>query len=120
MTSSHSEGREWLLQMGRAAEKNNLTVQYCMAYPRHAMQSVEIPAVTQIRASDDYVPGSAATPSNWDLGGSSILAHALALAPFKDNYWTVSNQHGGGSLPHGQDLGFALHGQCHTQYSVGQ
>ena len=44
------------------------------------LESLEIPAVTQIRASDDYVPGTQATPPNWNLGGSSILAHALALA----------------------------------------
>ena len=52
------------------------------AYPRHALQSSEISAVTQIRASDDYVP-SPVGPKQWRLGSSSILAHALALAPFK-------------------------------------
>ena len=31
--------RAWLTQMGDAARAMGLTVQYCMANPRHAMQS---------------------------------------------------------------------------------
>ena len=38
LTQNATMGREWLMQMGRAAQKHNLTVQYCMAYPRHALQ----------------------------------------------------------------------------------
>lgn len=60
-----------------------------MAYPRHALQSVEIAAVTQIRASDDYVPNVLGSQTQWKIGASSILANALALAPFKDNFWLV-------------------------------
>jgi hypothetical protein len=105
--------RAWLMQMGEAAEKNNITIQYCMAYPRHALQSVEIPAVTQIRASDDYVPGTKGTPRNWNIGGSSILAHALALAPFKDNYWTNSSEPGG-SCGNAVEPGVALHSAVST------
>ena len=56
MLESATLGREWLLQMGEAALANDVSIEYCMALPRHAMQSVEIPAVTQIRASDDYGP----------------------------------------------------------------
>ena len=121
--SNATIARMWLLQMGNAAERNGVNIQYCMPYPRHALQrcatllpppplpsapfqcharrvittlarratrshalcSVEIPAVTQIRASPDYVPGSIV--QQWQIGVSSILAHALALAPFKDNFW---------------------------------
>ncbi len=61
------------------------TLRYCMAYPRHALQSLEIPSVSQIRASDDYVPGFY-PPSQWTIGSSSIFAHALGLAPFKVGY----------------------------------
>ena len=42
-------GRNWLLQMGKAARHNSITIQYCMAYPRHVLQSLEIDAVTQVR-----------------------------------------------------------------------
>ena len=58
LTSNITLARTWLTQMATGAANNNLTIQYCMPYPRHAMQSVELPPVTQIRASDDYVPGS--------------------------------------------------------------
>lgn len=54
-------GRTWLLQMGQAAQKFNITIQYCMSLSRHALQSVEIPSVTQIRVTNDYA-------TNWDYG----------------------------------------------------
>ena len=95
LTKNATMARTWLMQMGTAAEKHNLTVQYCMAYPRHALQSVELQHVTQIRASDDYVPGGNKPPANWNIGGSSILVHAIALAPFKDNFWTSHHEPGG-------------------------
>ncbi|XP_071096653.1 uncharacterized protein [Haliotis cracherodii] len=82
--------RQWLHQMGNGAAKNGLTVQYCMALPRNVMQSLEIPVVTQARASDDYIPGTV----NWKVGITSLFAWALGVAPFKDNFWTTSVQPG--------------------------
>ena len=41
-------GHDWLLQMSTAAAKNQQTIQYCMSYPRHALQSLEFPDVTQV------------------------------------------------------------------------
>ena len=81
-------GQTWLGQMGEAAKEQGLTIQYCMAWPRHVMQSVMIPVVTQTRASGDYHPGN----TQWRIGDSSILLHALGIAPFKDNFHTTSNQ----------------------------
>jgi hypothetical protein len=75
-------GRNWLLQMGNSATKNNQTVQYCMAYARHFLQSVEIPSVTQIRVSGDYHQNS----NQWQIGDSTGLADALGLAAFKDTF----------------------------------
>ena len=46
-------GRTWLMQMGSAAADNDVTIQYCMSHVRQIMQSVEIPAVTNARASGD-------------------------------------------------------------------
>ena len=104
LTQNATAGRNWLLQMGRAAETAGVTIQLCMAYPRMALQSVELPAVTQIRVSDDYVPGSYWThedsaPQQWRIGGSSILADALSLSAFKDNFWTNSSEPGGSVFP---------------------
>ncbi|EDQ85462.1 uncharacterized protein MONBRDRAFT_34228 [Monosiga brevicollis MX1] len=55
LTKNITMGREWLLQMGLAATRNNMTIQYCMPCPYQ----------------------------QWHLGSSAILAHALGLAPFK-------------------------------------
>lgn len=82
--------RQWLLQMGNAAEKNGLTIQYCSSWCRHMMQSIEIQAVTQARASDDYHPGN----DQWKLGLSSILAHAIGVRPTKDNFWSTPGESG--------------------------
>ena len=51
-----------------------------MPYTRHIMQTVEIPTVTQTRVSGDYSPSN----GQWIIGDSSIMAHAVGLAPFKD------------------------------------
>ncbi|XP_064616666.1 uncharacterized protein LOC135480695 [Liolophura sinensis] len=83
--TSISLGRDWLMQMGEGAAKNDLTIQYCMSNPRHILQSLEISVVTQARVSTDYHPGL----TNWNIGISSIFADALGVAPFKDNFWTT-------------------------------
>ena len=46
----------WLNQMGLGAEKNGITIQYCMSLSRHILQSLAIPAVTQVCCftSDDF------------------------------------------------------------------
>jgi hypothetical protein len=77
--------RDWLLQMGRGAQKNGLSIQYCMAWARHLLQSLESPAVTQSRASNDYHPASL-TENQWTIGVTSILLDAIGLRPSKDNY----------------------------------
>ena len=51
-------GRHWLLQMSQAAERHGISIQYCMAFCRHVLQSVESVAVTQVRASGDYRAGN--------------------------------------------------------------
>ena len=75
--------RTWLLQMGSAAAKHGLTIQYCMSHCRHILQSVEIPAVTNARASGDYHPGN----EQWQpLGNTAIFAWAVGCA----HCWTVT------------------------------
>ncbi|XP_050411208.2 uncharacterized protein LOC126825587 [Patella vulgata] len=74
--------------MGRAAQNNGLTIQYCMAESRDVLTSLQIPVVTQARVSEDYHPGN----DNWRLGVTSIFADSLGIAPFKDNFWTTTYQ----------------------------
>ena len=74
------------------------------------MQSVEIPAVTQARASGDYEAGTNTLKfcfqmnflclfvciggDQWKIGISSLFCHALDIAPSKDNYWSTLVQKG--------------------------
>ena len=48
VSSNLTLGREWLMQMGEAASRHGLRLQYCMALSRNILQSLEIPAVTQV------------------------------------------------------------------------
>ena len=41
-------GEKWLKQMGEAASRYGLNLQYCMALPRQILGGLEIPAVTQV------------------------------------------------------------------------
>ena len=54
-----------------------------MTLPSDLMQSLEMTAFTNFRASGDY-----AGTTNFDIGGASLLGWALGLRPSKDNFWT--------------------------------
>ena len=55
---SATRARSWLTQMGNAASKYGLGIQYCMSIGRFVLQSAEIDAVSNFRAGDDYGPGN--------------------------------------------------------------
>lgn len=95
LTANVSAARNWLLQMNAGAEFAGTTIQMCMPYPRHLLQSLEMSQVTQIRASDDHVPQDIHYHRQWRLGYSSLFAWALAVAPFKDNYESMVVEPGG-------------------------
>lgn len=42
----------------------------------------------QVRVSKDYFPGN----DQWKIGVTSIFAYAMGIAPFKDNFWSTTNQ----------------------------
>ena len=48
MLSDVTLARSWLLQMGEGAAQGGLTIQYCMPFIRHLLQSLEVAAVTQV------------------------------------------------------------------------
>lgn len=88
-------GEQWLKSMGAAADKTGLNIQYCMALPRHILQSLEIPRVTHARASDDYATHLRDPKrSTWNIGVSSLFADAVGIAPFKDVFWSTTSQPG--------------------------
>ena len=62
-----------------------------MAWCRHILASVEVPAVTQARGSGDYRAGNML----WQrLGLTSLLLHAVGLGCSKDTFWTSAVQPG--------------------------
>jgi hypothetical protein len=83
--------RSWLMKMDRAAQDCHVAIQYFMPSTRHILQSVEIPAVTQVRASGDYSAGLW-YQQWWNVGVASLLYMALDLKPSKDNAWSKSVQ----------------------------
>eukprot|EP00755_Sulcionema_specki_P019933 Sspe_Gene.70699::Locus_41769_Transcript_1_1_Confidence_1.000_Length_2353::g.70699::m.70699 len=87
MLASPTLPTAWLHSMGRAALAAGVAIQYCMAWPRFAMAALEIPSVTQIRVSNDYVDDN-----QWMIGISSLLPAALGLAPSKDSFRTTVHQ----------------------------
>jgi hypothetical protein len=82
--------RTWMIQMDRGAAYANQTIQLCMSHVRHILQSVEMHTVTNARASGDYHPGN----GQWNTGTTALLAHAVGIAPSKDNYWSTAVQSG--------------------------
>ena len=88
--------------MATAAEVLGIEIQYCTALPGHLLWSTQSAAVTNARASGDYHPSSGGffPPANYLIGTSSLLLHALGLAPSKDDYWTSEVQPGS---PYGND-----------------
>ena len=83
MLSNATLGRTWLMQADSGARQANdiVSIQMCMALCRQIMQSVEMLSVTNARASNDYHPGN----DQWEIvGTTSILTHALRIAPSKD------------------------------------
>merc|ERR1712196_578590 len=71
---------DWLLEMGRAAAGENITMQYCMPYPRDYLASAFVPQVHTIRSTNDYCPNDG---KNWRMSRQSLLAWAVGALPFK-------------------------------------
>ena len=62
-----------------------MTVQYCMALPRHILQTASFPRVTHARASHDYGQSRADDSEQWSsMGLTSMLYWSLGMLPFKD------------------------------------
>jgi hypothetical protein len=87
-------GHQWLTSMGKAAEKLGINIQYCMSFPRHILQALEIPRVTQTRVSYDYAEQLTSDEQTWPIGISSMFPDAIGLAPFKDVFWSTSIEPG--------------------------
>jgi hypothetical protein len=80
-------GRSWMMDMSAGAAAANLSIQLCDPFPRHLLQSLEMPTATQTRSSTDYRPGT----NQWSMGSSCMLDDAIGLACWKDCMWTSSD-----------------------------
>lgn len=87
----------WMAGQAQAALGAGVPVQYCMALPSDILESVNHPAVTNARASNDYGAGG----DNWRIAFSSLLTSALGLRASKDNFWTsCCGDRGGETSPY--------------------
>ena len=87
--------RRWLKAMNEGAERAGVTIQYCMALPRHILQSAVMTRVTHIRASHDYGQSRADDTEQWSLMGfTNALIWSLGALPFKDTFWTSARNAG--------------------------
>ncbi|HME54002.1 MAG TPA: hypothetical protein VKM55_17380 [Candidatus Lokiarchaeia archaeon] len=88
MKSSVDFADAWAMNMGKAAEKHGMTMQYCMAPSSFMMQAVKLPSVMQTRASDDH---NGMQPRRWYLPHftqTSMLCHAIGFWPSKDTFFS--------------------------------
>jgi hypothetical protein len=75
-----TDGEAFLGNMASAMTSRNLTIQYCMASPRHFLQSSRYDNITTIRTSEDRF-----VRDRWtNFLYTSRLASALGIWPFTD------------------------------------
>eukprot|EP00117_Sycon_ciliatum_P018384 scpid44594/ scgid17018/ len=84
----------WMHGLDRAAVESQIPQQWCMATPTNVLASLDLPSVTNFRASNDFYYGG-----SFNIGESSFLMWALGVAPSKDTFWSTDNS------PLGPELG---------------
>jgi hypothetical protein len=93
LRSDVGRATRWMGWMDDAAAAEGLTMQLCMPGAAHLMDSVDRASVTTTRTSTDYSPGIS-KESYWaQFHTVNMIAGALGLLPFKDNFWS-SEEHG--------------------------
>lgn len=78
----------WTMNMGKAAAKHGITMQYCMAPSSFMMNAVKLPNMMQARASDDH---NGMQPRRWyhpHFTQTSMLCHAIGFWPHKDTFFS--------------------------------
>jgi hypothetical protein len=93
--------------MARAAQKKGMSLQFCMALPRHFLQGARYGNLTTIRTSDDRF-----TRSKWDAFlYASRLASALGIWPWADVFMSTETDNvliatlSGGMVGNGDKIG---------------
>jgi len=83
----------WFDAMMKEASDHDLTVQLCMASPGFFLQQVKHPNVTQVRTTRDYHAYMTKERYWPDFHVNNLMAYAVGLWPFKDNFHTTPGQH---------------------------
>ncbi|CAE7747552.1 unnamed protein product [Symbiodinium sp. CCMP2592] len=89
-----SMGDLWLHGMAAGAESSGRTVQYCMPYAYDVLSASAYPAVTNARATDDYI----GRDKQWAIGATSMFYWAIGILPFKDGFYSSNLQQVGGQV----------------------
>jgi len=77
---------KWMKDQNDAAAAKGITMQLCMAGAAHLIFTLDMPAVTTFRTSIDYHP-AISKESYWPMFHTvNMLASALGIMPFKDNF----------------------------------
>ncbi|HEX8966253.1 MAG TPA: hypothetical protein VF937_00130, partial [Chloroflexota bacterium] len=80
-----SAPQQFMGNMATAAAQHGLSLEYCMPLPRHVLQTVEYPNVTNMRVSDDRFDRN-----RWDTFlYASRLASALGVWPWSDVFMST-------------------------------
>ncbi len=82
----------WMTNLAQAAVDAGLTVQLCMPGPGHFLDRPRHPNVTTARVSIDYLAGAPKTMYWPAFHTTSMLAAAVGVWPFKDNFLSAPDQ----------------------------
>lgn len=84
----------WLRGMALGAASSGRTIQYCMPYPYDVLSAAAYPAVTNARATDDYIKRDA----QWAIGATSMFYWSIGILPFKDGFYSSNLPQCGGQV----------------------
>ena len=77
---------DWFSGMATSVLNHDLTMQICMPSTSNLMAAVDLPAVTTTRTSTDYAPSVSKETYYPQFHTNNMLAWALGILPFKDNF----------------------------------
>ncbi len=93
LRSQPGRAEQWMAHMHDSAVAEGLTMQLCMAAAPNLLDSLDRPGATTIRTSIDYA-NDLSKEAFWpQFHTVNMLAWAVGLLPFKDNFWS-SEIHG--------------------------
>lgn len=81
-------GDAWMRHIHEAASARGVTEQLCMAEVSHLLSGLDFSSVTTMRTSVDYKPDLSKETFWPQFHTTGLLAWAVGVWPFKDNFWS--------------------------------